>query len=94
MGKEDCLFCSIANKDIPSKIVFEDHEILAFEDVNPQAPLHVLLIPKKHIEKVSDLTQEHAAAVGSLVLAAKEIAKKKQARSEAFLLLNIELARS
>jgi histidine triad (HIT) family protein len=51
----NCLFCKIINKEIPSKIVFEDDNILAFEDVNPQAPIHILVIPKKHISTSLDI---------------------------------------
>ena len=77
MGKEDCLFCRIAKKEIPSKIVREDPDLVAFEDVNPQAPVHILIIPKEHIEKVSDLAERNIEIVGRLVLAAKNIAKEK-----------------
>lgn len=77
MGREECLFCKIARMEIPAKVVMEDSHILAFEDVNPQAPLHVLIIPKEHIEKISDLDKRHADLIGRLVLAAKDIAKKR-----------------
>ena len=52
----DCIFCKIANKQIPSNIVFEDDNIIAFEDVKPQAPIHILIIPKQHIEKFQDIS--------------------------------------
>ncbi|MFA5143112.1 MAG: histidine triad nucleotide-binding protein [Candidatus Omnitrophota bacterium] len=77
MEKQDCLFCRIARKEIPSKIVLEDSSVLAFEDVNPQAPVHVLLIPKEHIEKISGLSERHIELVGRLILAAKDIASRK-----------------
>ena len=77
MGKEGCLFCRIAKKEIPAKVVLEDPEFLAFEDVNPQAPVHILIIPKEHIEKISDLDASHTALVGTLVMAAKDIARGK-----------------
>ncbi len=77
MGKEDCLFCRIADKKIPSKIVLEDTQVLAFEDVNPQAPVHILIIPRKHIEKVSDLKESDADIISRLVLTAENIAKEK-----------------
>ncbi|MDD5136795.1 MAG: histidine triad nucleotide-binding protein [Candidatus Omnitrophica bacterium] len=77
MGKQDCLFCKIINKEIPAKVVLEDSGMVAFEDVNPQAPVHILIIPKEHIEKISDLSARHLEMVGRLVLAAKEIAKKR-----------------
>ena len=78
MPKEDCLFCRIAGKEIPAKIVFEDAHILAFEDVKPQAPVHILIIPKEHIEKVSDLGEHDSEMVGRLVLAAKRLADSKE----------------
>ncbi|MFA6320678.1 MAG: histidine triad nucleotide-binding protein [Candidatus Omnitrophota bacterium] len=77
MVAHSCLFCKIANKEIPAKIVFEDPRIIAFEDVSPQAPVHVLLIPKRHIEKISDLTEADAELAGYLILAAKRIAKER-----------------
>ena len=77
MGKENCLFCRIAKREIPTKVVLEDPRFMAFEDVNPQAPVHVLIIPKEHIEKISNLDERHATLVGTLVLAAKHIAREK-----------------
>ena len=72
-----CLFCRIAKKEIPSKIVFEDDLILAFEDIKPKAPVHILIIPKKHIGRISELKQEDSPLAGKVVMAAKQIASKK-----------------
>ncbi len=69
----DCLFCKIRDGEIPANIVYEDEAVLAFEDVNPQAPDHVLIVPRKHISTVNDLTDEDAKTVGQLYLAAKKI---------------------
>ena len=77
MVKSDCIFCKIVRKEVSARIVFEDNKILAFEDVRPQAPVHILLIPKFHIEKTSDLTEGNIHMIGELVLAAKRIAKEK-----------------
>lgn len=77
MDKEDCIFCEIVKKGIPAKIVFEDNSILAFEDVKPQAPIHILIIPKAHVERVSDLMESSANLVGWMVVVAKNIAKQK-----------------
>jgi len=77
MGDPGCLFCRIIKKEIPAKIVFEDDKILAFEDIKPQAPVHILLIPKRHIGKVSDLTEADARMAGELILAAKKIAGER-----------------
>ena len=71
----DCIFCMIANKDIPSKVVYEDDKIMVFHDLEPQAPVHVLIIPKKHISSLDDLTAEDADLASYLMLKVKEIAK-------------------
>lgn len=73
-GSEDCVFCRIVAREIPAKIVYENERLLAFEDIKPQAPLHVLIIPKEHIARLSDLDATRAALTGEMVLAAKEIA--------------------
>ncbi len=70
----DCLFCKIINGDIPADIVYQDDDVLGFTDVNPQAPSHILFIPKKHIATVNDLDEKDAALIGKLYLAAKKIA--------------------
>ena len=70
----DCLFCKIRDGENPCDKVYEDDDILAFRDVNPQAPTHVLVIPKNHIATINDLEQDDAALTGKLVLAAKNIA--------------------
>ncbi len=70
----DCIFCKIANKEIPSKTVYEDDKIMAFHDLNPQAPIHVLVIPKTHFESYNDMNAEHAEVMGYLTLKLKEIA--------------------
>jgi histidine triad (HIT) family protein len=70
----DCLFCKMVAGDIQPDVVFEDDEVLAFRDVNPQAPLHVLVIPKTHIATTNELTAETAGVLGKMYLAAKQIA--------------------
>ena len=70
----DCLFCKIINGDIPADIVYQNDDVLGFKDVNPQAPTHILFIPKKHIATVNDLETNDAALIGKLYLAAKKIA--------------------
>lgn len=73
----DCLFCKIAEKKIPSKIVHEDDRAVAFEDVNPQAPVHVLVIPRKHVASVSELNEADAGLLGHLMLTSAAVAKQK-----------------
>ena len=70
-----CLFCNIINKKIPAKIVFESDDILAFRDISPQAPSHILIIPKKHIETLNDTHQDDALLLGTMLMVAKDIAK-------------------
>jgi histidine triad (HIT) family protein len=72
-----CLFCRIIAGEIPSSKVFEDADLFAFNDINPQAPLHVLIVPRKHIATTNDLTIEDEALVGKLVRAAAAIATEK-----------------
>lgn len=72
---DDCLFCRIVRKEIPAKLVFESEDCIAFRDINPQAPVHVLVIPRAHIVSLNDATD--AASVGRLALVAAEIAKSE-----------------
>lgn len=71
----DCLFCKMIAGEITPDTVYEDAEVLAFRDINPQAPTHVLVIPKTHISTLNDLQPEHAALVGKLFLAAQKVAQ-------------------
>ena len=70
----DCLFCKMVAGEIQPDVVFEDDDVLVFRDVNPQAPVHVLVIPKTHIATTNDITPEHAGLVGKLTLAAQRVA--------------------
>jgi len=74
----NCIFCKIIEKKIPSKIVFEDESVIAFEDVNPQAPVHILVVPKKHIPEIHSMTGEDRELVGHLFFTAKRIADEKK----------------
>ena len=69
-----CLFCKIAAGDIPADKVYEDDDLLAFRDINPAAPTHILVIPKKHIATMNDVAVEDQALVGKMLLVGKEIA--------------------
>ena len=72
----DCVFCRIARKEIPAQLVFEDDELVAFRDLAPQAPTHVLVIPKRHVATLLELTAADAALLGRLQLAAVSIARQ------------------
>jgi histidine triad (HIT) family protein len=80
----DCLFCNIIAGDIPSEKVYEDDDVYAFRDINPVAPLHVLIIPKKHIATINALETGDAGLAGKLYLAAKHIAAKEGYAEEGY----------
>jgi len=84
----DCIFCKIINKEIPAQVVFEDDEILAFKDINPMAPIHILLIPKKHISDITQIDPEDAGLIGRIHLAAVKIAKDLGIDEDGFRLVN------
>jgi len=73
----DCIFCKIINKEVSSEMLYENGEVIVIKDVNPKAPVHLLIIPKKHIPSVNDLKEEDNKLVGSLILTAKRMAKEK-----------------
>ncbi len=82
----DTLFTKIINRELPADIVYEDEQCLAFKDINPQAPLHILVIPKKHIEKISDAQDEDQELLGHLLLKATQVARD-QGHGDAFRLV-------
>ena len=73
----DCLFCKIGEKKIPSKTVYEDDDIFAFEDISPQAPTHVLICPRKHFSSLDDAAVEDQALLGKLQLVAAQLARQR-----------------
>lgn len=70
-----CFFCKIANKEVKADVVYENEDLIAFRDINPQAPTHILVIPKKHIATLNDAEEQDAALLGKINLAASKIAK-------------------
>ena len=79
MIKDDCIFCKLANGQIPCKFVYETEDVVAFDDLNPQAPIHTLIIPKEHYETLEDINNPEL--LGKLILAVKEVAKIKGAKN-------------
>jgi histidine triad (HIT) family protein len=75
MANEDCLFCRIAATEVPAEIVHEDDEIIAFRDVSPRAPTHILLIPRQHITSAASLTEQNGPMLGRLFAVAAQIAR-------------------
>ena len=70
----DCLFCKIVSGAVPAALVYEDDSVVAFKDINPQAPLHVLIVPRRHIASLNDLTRDDDALLGSMVRVAASLA--------------------
>ncbi len=83
----DCLFCKMVDGEIQPDVVYEDDDVLAFRDLNPQAPVHVLVIPKRHIATLNDLTPEDAELTGKLVLAARELAAREDLADDGYRLV-------
>ncbi|WP_027966196.1 histidine triad nucleotide-binding protein [Halomonas halocynthiae] len=73
----DCLFCKIINREIPADIVFEDEHVLAFHDIDPKAPTHILIIPKKHISTLNDIEERDLEVVGRLQYTAAQLARQQ-----------------
>ena len=73
----ECLFCKMVSGEIAPDKVYEDDDVLAFRDISPQAPLHVLIIPKEHIATLNDIEERHAAVLGKMYLVVKQIAKQE-----------------
>lgn len=80
----DCLFCKFASGEIATDIVYQSEHVMAFRDINPQAPTHVLIIPRRHIATINDLDEPGAADIGQLFLAAKEIAAQEGFAEEGY----------
>ncbi len=88
---EDCIFCKIINKEIPASIVFEDEKMIVFNDINPQAPIHILLIPREHFASLNDIPEEKKNILSHLLLKARQIAQEKEIAEKGYrIVLNTE----
>ena len=76
MHMSDCIFCKIALRQIPSEIAYEDDEIIAFKDIQPLAPVHLVVIPKKHLRSLNDITPEHETLIGHLLGVIRRLASE------------------
>lgn len=85
---ENCLFCKIINKEIPSTIVYEDEEILAFKDINPIAPVHILVIPKKHFNDISEVSEKDSDIIAKIHLVINKIAKEQGIADSGYRIIN------
>jgi len=74
----DCVFCKIGRKEMPAKIVYEGAEIFAFEDIHPQAPVHILICPRKHIASLGEAAPDDAAVLGRMLLVAAQLAAERE----------------
>ena len=83
----DCLFCKLARGEINSDIVYEDNEVIAFRDIYPQAPHHILVIPRRHIATINDADPEDATLIGKLTLTAQRVAKELGVATEGYRLV-------
>ena len=84
----DCIFCKIANKEIPSSIVYEDDDVIAFKDLNPEAPVHVLVIPKKHISSLNAANSDDQQLLGKLMLTIPKIAAEQGIAESGYRVVN------
>ncbi|HEY0139277.1 MAG TPA: histidine triad nucleotide-binding protein [Thermoanaerobaculia bacterium] len=87
VSNDACLFCRIANGQIPATKVLEDDEVIAFHDINPQAPTHLLVIPRRHIAMLNDLTAADAATIGTTIVRATELARQLHLDHEGYRLV-------
>ena len=78
MKMTDCLFCKIIKGEIPTEFLYQDKDIVAFRDIHPKAPVHILIVPKKHIDKLQDISDNDKEVLGQLLLAAKKIAGQEK----------------
>ncbi|MBW2569647.1 MAG: histidine triad nucleotide-binding protein [Deltaproteobacteria bacterium] len=89
--EKDCIFCKIVNGEIPTKFLFENDTLVVFKDINPQAPVHLLIVPKKHIRSINDLTEEDEKIVSEIIMTGKDMAKKEGISESGYkLLFNVE----
>lgn len=84
---EDCLFCKVFRKEIPANEVFRDDELVAFDDIRPVAPTHVLIVPKEHIPSVHELTERHASTLSHMFKVANQIADERKIDREGYRLV-------
>lgn len=84
---QDCVFCRIVAKEVQSKIAYEDEDIVAFHDINPQAPVHVLIVPRRHIPTLNEATESDQVLLGKMILVAQKLAKELRVADEGYRLV-------
>jgi len=89
--EKDCIFCKIVNGEIPTEYLYEDDTLVVFKDINPHAPVHILIVPKKHIRSINDLTETDREIISRMIMVGKDIAKQESVHSSGYkLLFNVE----
>jgi histidine triad (HIT) family protein len=89
--EKDCLFCKIANKKMNTEFLYEDDTLIVFKDINPHAPVHLLIVPKKHIRSINDLTDEDKIIVSDMIVAAQKMAVEQNIDKSGYkILFNVE----
>ena len=89
--QKDCIFCKIVNGEIPTEFLYEDDTLIVFRDINPHAPVHILIVPKKHIRSINDLTENEREIISHMIMVGKDIAQKESVNSSGYkLLFNVE----
>ena len=89
--EKDCIFCKIVNGEIPTEFLYQDDTLVVFRDINPHAPVHILIVPKKHIRSINDLTENDREIISHMIMVGKDIAQKESVNSSGYkLLFNVE----
>jgi len=89
--EKDCIFCKIVNGEIPTEFLYEDETLAVFRDINPHAPVHILIVPKKHIRSINDLTENDREIISRMIMVGKDIAQKESVNLSGYkLLFNVE----
>jgi histidine triad (HIT) family protein len=91
MGSQECIFCKIINQEIPTEFLKENDDLVVFKDIHPLAPVHLLIVPRKHIRSINDLAEEDRSIVSNLVMTAKDMAKQLSVDKSGYrLFFNVE----
>ncbi|MBE6081316.1 MULTISPECIES: histidine triad nucleotide-binding protein [Tissierellales] len=85
---KNCIFCKIASGEVPSDIIYEDDKVVAFNDLNPQSPVHFLVIPKEHISSIKDINEENISIISHIFLVIKKIAHEKLLDEKGYRIVN------
>ncbi len=84
----DCIFCKIVKNEIPSTVVYEDDKTIAFKDINPEAPVHILIVPKEHLASLEDVTEQNADILKNILLTAKKVAETMKISDSGYRVIN------